>query len=110
PNSTTINLVSTLTNSYISSGNVQVVRVPRYSSLTINSGASLTTQSWNGSAGGIIAIEVNGNTVINGTVDVSGLGFRGGAKDNLSANAATQVTLFASTDSAQGGEKGEGIG
>ncbi len=110
PNSTTINLVSGLVNSYTSTGKVQVVRVPRYINFTLNSGASLTTQAWNGSTGGIIAIEDSGTTVINGTIDVSGLGFRGGAVDNGSASSGTLVTTYASTDSLQGGEKGEGIG
>jgi len=110
PNSTTINLVSPLANSYTAAGKVQVIRVPRYSSFTLNSGASLTTDSWNGSTGGIIAIEVNGTTTINGTIDVSGLGFRGGNVDNGSQSAATAITIFASTDSLDGGEKGEGIG
>jgi hypothetical protein len=109
PNSTTIDLVYPLLNSYTSSGKVQVIRVPRYSSLTVNSGASVTTQAWNGSTGGVLAVEVNGNTVMNGTMDVSGLGFRGGAVDNGSAASGTLVTLYASTDSLQGGEKGEGI-
>jgi hypothetical protein len=110
PNSTTINLVSPLVNSYTASGKVQVVRVPRYTTLTINPGASLTTQSWNGSTGGIIAVEDSATTVINGTIDASGLGFRGGKVDNGSASSGTYVTLYASTDSLQGGEKGEGIG
>ncbi len=78
PNSTTINLVSALKNSYTSSGNVQIVRVPRYTNFTINSGASVTTDAWNGSTGGIVAIEADSNTTINGTINVNGLGFRGG--------------------------------
>ena len=54
---TKINLVSGLKNSYTSTGNVQVVRVPRYTTFTVNAGASVTSDSWNGSTGGIIAIE-----------------------------------------------------
>ena len=109
PNSTTINFSFPLLYSYTQTGNVQVIRVPRYSTFTLNASASLTTQAWNGSTGGVLTFESNGNTIINGVINVSGLGFRGGAKDNGSANAGTQVTLYASPDSLQGGEKGEGI-
>ncbi len=52
PNSTTINLVSALKNSYTSNGAVQFVRIPRYKTFTINSGASITTDAWSGSIGG----------------------------------------------------------
>jgi hypothetical protein len=109
-NSTTINLLNALSNSYTAAGNVQVVRVPRYSSFTINAGASVTTDSWNGSTGGVLAVEVNGNTTINGSINVSKTGFRGGSVDNGSVNPSTSVTVFASTDSLRGGEKGESIG
>jgi hypothetical protein len=109
PNTTTINLVYPLVYSYSASGAVQVIRVPRYNTLTINAGASLTTQPWNGSTGGIVAIEDSGATVINGTIDVSGLGFRGGKINEGTSSAGSSSTLFASYDSQNGGEKGEGI-
>lgn len=57
----------------------QVVLVPQYSSATLNAGATTAT-AWNGSTGGIMALDVAGTlTLNNGTVSVDGLGFRGGA-------------------------------
>ena len=109
PNSTTINLVSALVNSYSSSGQVQVIRVPRYSSMIVNAGASLTTQVWNGSTGGVLIFESNGSTVINGTIDVSGKGFRGGSPKKNTTNPGNH-TIYASTSANDGAEKGEGIG
>jgi uncharacterized repeat protein (TIGR01451 family) len=53
----------------------QVIRVPQYSSATM--GGSLTAAPWNGSSGGVLAIDVAGQLTLSGTVDVSGLGFRG---------------------------------
>jgi len=50
--STTINLVTGLTNSYTLSGKVQVIRVQRLTKLKVNSGASITAPAWNGSTGG----------------------------------------------------------
>ncbi len=76
----TINIDCSLQNNYTGAGKVQVIRVPRYNSLTINSGGTVTCPAWNGTTGGVIAIEVLGNTIINsgGAINASALGFRGG--------------------------------
>jgi gliding motility-associated-like protein len=109
PNATTINLDCALTNSYSDTGMVQVVRVPRYRTLTINAGAKVTAQAWNGvtGEGGILAVEVLGNTIINGAMDVTGLGFRGGKL--LDNNSAYGGGYFAAMNSGEGEDKGEGI-
>ncbi len=59
----------------------EIVRVPQYSSLTVNAGASIVATPWstNEADGGIVAIDVAGTTTINGTIDVSGAGFAGAA-------------------------------
>ncbi len=105
-----INLTAALKNSYTSGGNTQIVRVPRYTTLTVNAGASITTDDWNGSRGGIVAIEVNGATTINGTINVSGKGFRGGAIEQNSTCCPGNHTKYASTSDLDGAEKGESIG
>lgn len=107
PNGSTINLDCPLKYDYTAAGKVQVVRVPRYNTLTVNSGSTITTDAWNGNVGGIVAIEVLGNTQINGTIDVSALGFRGG--DLLDNDAWWAVTTYATPDQSKGAEKGEGI-
>ncbi len=114
---TTINLTCGLKNSYVVSGKVQVIRVPRFSQLTINAAASIVPTSWNGTSGGVVVIEVDGNLVINagGKIEANGKGFRGGQQvDNVSSTAgAGSVNDFpfpgtSSSDAAS--EKGEGIG
>ena len=70
----------------------QVVRVPNFSSATI--GAALTGSAWNGSTGGILALNVSGALTLNGsTVHMDGKGFRGGAGLQLQGStvALTQV-------------------
>ncbi|HXC03936.1 MAG TPA: hypothetical protein VNZ86_04240, partial [Bacteroidia bacterium] len=110
PNGTTINLDCGLKNSYSDTGMVQVVRVPRYATLTINVGGVLTAQAWNGVSGegGILVTEVMGATVINGNMDVSGLGFRGGAL--LDNNSNYGGGFFSAINSGEGEDKGESIG
>ena len=113
PNATTINFDCALTKNYTAADRVIIVRVPRYSSLTINSGGVLTTLPWNGSIGGVLAVEVLGQTTINtgGIVDVSGLGFRGGTAYTTSVNTVNGGLRYADSNvpALEGAEKGEGI-
>ncbi len=56
----------------------QVIVVPQYTSATLSSG--LTASAWNGSTGGVLALDISGTLTLNSaTVAVDGLGFRGGA-------------------------------
>lgn len=64
--------------------NCQVIRVPRYNSLTVPSGTSITATSWNGNTGGVVAVEVLNDLTVNGTgkIHADKKGFRGGATVN----------------------------
>ncbi len=56
----------------------QVIRVPNYATATLTS--TLTASAWNGSTGGVLALNVSGTLTLNGAnVSVNGLGFRGAA-------------------------------
>lgn len=57
----------------------QVVRIPHYTNLTIDSG-SIVAQKWNGRVGGIIALKAQDEILFEngGVVNVSHQGFRGG--------------------------------
>jgi hypothetical protein len=109
PNSTTINFNVPLANNYSSNGKTQVIRVPRYTSFNLASGNSIRPATWNGDRGGITVIEIGGNGTINGTIDASGSGFRGGANDNTTQSASMNITSFYSSNVADGGRKGESI-
>jgi gliding motility-associated-like protein len=125
----TINLSCGLQNSYTSSGHVQVIRVPRYNNLTLNAAATIVPTAWNGTTGGVVAIEVNGTLTMTATskITASGKGFRGGMTTSSLSTPSTQVGLAGSctphTNGAgnggtqigsaiddEGGRKGEGIG
>jgi len=104
----TINLTCGLTQNYSVSGKTQIVRVPRYTSMNINAGAELTCDAWNGSTGGVLVVETSGSVVNNGSVNVTGKGFRGGAK-TTSGSPLGNATVYASTDINAGALKGEGV-
>ena len=95
--------------SYNVSGKAQVVRVPQLTSLTVSSGASLTAPAWNGGTGGVVALHARNTITLNGTVNVSGRGFRGGAVDNLTQAPSLDVTSYRSSIPEDGAEKGESI-
>lgn len=57
----------------------QVYLLKQYSSVTINSGQTLTGRAWDGTKGGIVAFLCNGITTITGTISSSSKGYRGGA-------------------------------
>ena len=56
---------------YSSAGKTQVVRVPRYSSLTVTGAGTLTTDAWNGTIGGFLVAEVSGNSIIDGVLSAT---------------------------------------
>ncbi len=87
----------------------QVVLVAEFSSLTIADGGALTTQPWDGTHGGVLAVLVSGPAVIAGSIDVSGLGYRGGAAFSDMAGNAPETFGCTNPDEPhpRGGYKGE---
>jgi uncharacterized repeat protein (TIGR01451 family) len=89
----------------------QVIRVPQYTTAVLSS--SLDGLSWNGSVGGVLALDVATHMTLGGTVALDAQGFRGGA-GQLLTKATTPptplstdyVTLSTQTTNAP---KGEGI-
>ncbi|MCS6796277.1 MAG: DUF11 domain-containing protein, partial [Raineya sp.] len=110
---------------YIAARHVQVIRVPQYTSLTINSGASIVPVPWGsptfGGAdlsaperrrGGFVAVHVVENITNNGNIQANGAGFRGGSilNDNLTSPTGNNfATAFVTTAADQSAEKGESI-
>ncbi|MCL4267345.1 MAG: PKD domain-containing protein [Anaerolineae bacterium] len=61
-------------------GVAQVIRVPQFRNVTVQSGGTLTANNWNGNSGGIVAFLANGDVSINGAITTNGAGFRGGPR------------------------------
>ncbi len=112
----TITLATPLVNSYVNAPatttagprRFQVIRVPQYGNLTL--GGTLAATPWNGSTGGVLVLDVAGQTNFSGnTITAAGRGFRGGGGRTQSAtnyDSPDYVNLTASDFNAQ---KGEGI-
>jgi uncharacterized repeat protein (TIGR01451 family) len=93
----------------------QVVLVPQYLSASLG---ALVATPWNGSTGGIVALDVAGQLNLNGgSVVVDGQGFRGGAGMQLTGGTGANTDFWhvsptAYTGVAEGGvdaPKGEGV-
>jgi hypothetical protein len=122
PTGTTITLTCGLQNSYTATGHVQIVRIPRFKNLTLNAATSVVPLAWNGQTGGVVAMEVNGNLVINAgaKISASAMGYRGALANNpgIGTGAATAhtngngngSTFLGTFNGADGARKGEGIG
>lgn len=111
PTATTITLSCKLFSSYATAGHAQVVRVPRYTTLTVNTNISVKAQPWDGTTGGVLAIETTGNVTLaaGATLDVSALGFRGGALEQSSDAVPNNDFGYRSPADTYSAEKGESI-
>ena len=86
----------------------QVVRVPQLTTATL--GSTLTAAPWDGSSGGILALDVSGNLALGtATVSVTAQGFRGGGGRPIAGGAGTNLDFRNTAANAAHGQKGEGI-
>ncbi|MFN6075902.1 MAG: gliding motility-associated C-terminal domain-containing protein [Fluviicola sp.] len=112
----TITLMCGLKFDYTVSGRVQVIRVPRLNNLNLNANQSITSPSWNGTTGGLVVLEVNGNVTFgnNSRITVTGRGFRGGNHDFTNGITLTGTAghfyFPGTTNNIYGAPKGESIG
>ena len=109
PSGTSIELSCPLQNDYSQAGKVVVVRVPRYSTLTVPVGTELLGDPWDGTLGGFVVVESEGDVVLEGTINMNQRGFRGTASAGNLGSVAGVFNEYASTDGAVAGIKGEGI-
>lgn len=98
--------LSGLRNSYSVAGRTQVVRVPQFLNLTIDPAASVVASPWDGTRGGIVALNAANALDVEGLVSASGAGFRGGA---VRSAFSFGETTFRTTFDFAAAEKGEGI-
>ncbi|MEO1418780.1 MAG: hypothetical protein AAFW00_26105 [Bacteroidota bacterium] len=84
---------------------IQAVRVPIYSHVCIQ--RTLLASPWNGEKGGIIAIWTKGTLALSADIQVDKTGFRGAQSYGVLGTGSTH--FICSSNSGQGGRKGEGI-
>lgn len=118
--SSTLSLNAPLANEY--DGNlykVMVQRVPNYTGVTVANGGTLTAHPWDGETGGVVFFRAVTVTVESGgSIDVSGLGYRGVSHGQYNTTG-TQgesiigpgvISINANTNGGGGGEGGQDSG
>ena len=109
-NDSDIVLKNKLIHQYDPTRSLQIVSFPSFENATVKN--VLSAASWNGEIGGVLALEVNGTLLLDGTIDVSGLGFQGGEVQVLESDcnfAFQQKAFFYEKGNWRGAAKGEGV-
>ncbi len=104
--------ISALVNSYQIGGKVQIVSIAEYVDAEVT--GPVSAFPWNGSKGGVLAMEVSGTLTLMADIDASGTGFRGGVRavpdsDCISGPFFQSTDFYYPASSWEGERKGEGI-
>jgi hypothetical protein len=72
-------LATPLTNTYSNTGGAtaQAVVVPQFTTVDLPANSVLTAPAWNGTSGGVLAFQATGAVTIEGSITMTGNGFRG---------------------------------
>ncbi|RMF27068.1 MAG: PKD domain-containing protein, partial [Bacteroidetes bacterium] len=107
---TDIFLENLLVNTYDPAGGVQLVSLPTFEDARVE--GTLTALPWNGSMGGVLALEVTDSLLLEADLDVSGLGFRGGQVHEVESDCSWLTNAddyHYSFNNWRGAPKGEGL-
>ena len=109
-NNTYRNVASTAT---VGAYRYQIIRVPQYSTAVLSAATPPTALAWNGTTGGILALDAASTVNLNGaTIDVTGQGFRPGlqrARSGTSSGGYANTDYRTPTSAPINGQKAEGI-
>jgi len=96
---------------YDPAGRLQLVSLPEYDAATVTD--TLSAAAWNGSSGGVLALSVDRTLQLDGLIDLSGKGFRGGLAEMRGDNNCGFFTrandYYYDRNNWRGAPKGEGI-
>ncbi len=109
-NGNQITTAASLLYSYQIEGKVQIVRIATYEDATITD--DVVAMDWNGSKGGIIAMEVSGTLTLQANISADSSGFRGGKRAVASSSCSSFTFLndyYYPINSWESEKKGEGI-
>lgn len=108
----TITLKNKLDYTFVTTANnnVQLVSFQKLDAANYTTSANITGLAWNGTVGGVVALQVPGTFTINHLITADGQGFLGGDKSvNYQATVTTCGSGTYISNSTNFGEKGEGI-
>ena len=86
----------------------QAIRIPELTRLIVDEGGALEALPWDGAVGGVIAVVVTGTVTVEGRIDATAAGFRGGGDGTPSGGPSSCVLLDGTAAEGGGALKGEG--
>ena len=109
-NNNTIQLQHELVNEYEPNQGLQIVSFPSFENANVE--ALLEAQQWDGSTGGILALEVTNQLSLNANIDLTGAGFKGGVIQRLESDCSfinVQTNYSYSLNNWRAAQKGSAI-
>lgn len=107
---TSIAIANALSNTYNIGANKSVQLISfRKLGATFTTTNSITGLAWNGTIGGVIAIEATTSLTLAHSITANGIGFRGGSKNTPNGYSACDATTYATAIATRYAGKGEGI-
>ena len=103
----TIFLRNELIRNYNVNDVVQVVGIPSYKSLKVNS--EITGRVWNGEKGGVIFLEAKDTITLSANINGDAIGFKGGSYSTSSDVICGYSDYYSNFESGDGAKKGESI-
>jgi hypothetical protein len=108
----TITVSTTLTNTFNTGTNstVQIISFRKYGSPDYTTTADMIAMDWNGSVGGVLAIEVSGILTLAHNLTANGAGFIGGPRSGAgSSTLGCDASTWITSNNTTSGGKGESI-
>jgi hypothetical protein len=107
----TITISTTLTNTFNIGTNstVQIISFRKYGSPDYTTTANMTAMDWNGTVGGVLAIEVSGILTLAHNLTANEAGFIGGTRSGVGSSVICDASTWITSNNAASGRKGESI-
>ncbi len=109
PNTITVNTSLTNTFDIGTNSTVQIISFRKYGNPNYTTTANMTAMDWNGSVGGVLAIEVSGILTLAHNLTANEAGFIGGTRSGVGSSVVCDASTWITSNNAASGRKGESI-
>lgn len=111
---TSITVVSNLKNTYTinSNSSIQVITFPKLGNPNFTTTSNMSAKNWDGTTGGVVALQVAGTLTLAHNITANGAGFRGGNRSNNFYPGGTTcdaASFIVTSNHTNNGQKGESI-
>lgn len=109
PSKITVNADISNTFNIGTNSTVQIISFRKYGSPDYTTTADMIALDWNGTVGGVLAIEVSGTLTLAHNLTANAAGFIGGSRSGIGNSVICDASTWITSNSAASGRKGESI-